>query len=97
MGIIRLECLMIVILLDKACICLCVDNLRRGGSSPNDTNSNSPGKYNADANNASHLTPVEITEMVFTLFCFLKDSATLSQVNTSLKLNLKFQITMATK
>ncbi|ODN04745.1 WD repeat and FYVE domain-containing protein 3, partial [Orchesella cincta] len=62
---------------NKACICLCVDNLRRGGanSQSNDTNSNNPVK-----SEPSHLTAIEVTEMVFTLFCFLKDSATLSQV-----------------
>ncbi|CAG7725994.1 unnamed protein product [Allacma fusca] len=43
---------------NKACIAMCIDNLRRG----------------------THLTPLEVTEMVLTLFCFLKDSAELSQV-----------------
>ena len=28
----------------------------------------------------NHLTPLEVTEMVLTLFCFLKDSADMSQV-----------------
>ncbi|CAL8113792.1 unnamed protein product [Orchesella dallaii] len=63
---------------NKACICLCVDNLRRGGSSSNQSNdSNSNNQVKTEP---SHLTPIEVTEMVFTLFCFLKDSASLSQV-----------------
>lgn len=45
-------------ILDKGCISLCIDNLRR----------------------ESVLTPLEMTEMVLTIFCFLKDSADLSQV-----------------
>ena len=45
---------------------MCIENMQRGTQSP-------------DNSAATDLAPLEIVEMLVTIFCFLKDSSTASQ------------------